>query len=260
MNKSYNICNNCNKSGHVYNNCTMPITSYGIISIRNNRDFLMICRKDSLGYVEFIRGKYPLYNKDYIQNLIDEMTLTEKQNILTIDFYELWRKLWHDNNMQYRSEENNSKNKFDQIKRGIQVNDIEKYNLKSLIADSKTSWKDPEWGFPKGRKNYGEKDIQTAIREWQEETGVSNVHLNMVSNILPFEEYFIGSNYKSYKHRYYLSIIKNNIPDSNYQKTEVSQLKWLSYEDCLKKIRPYNIERIKIVKKINNVLNNYSLI
>ena len=34
FNKNYNICNNCGKSGHVYNNCKVPITSYGIISFR----------------------------------------------------------------------------------------------------------------------------------------------------------------------------------------------------------------------------------
>ena len=25
----------------------------------------MICRKDSLGYVDFMRGKYPLHNKEF---------------------------------------------------------------------------------------------------------------------------------------------------------------------------------------------------
>ena len=69
FNKNYNVCNNCGKQGHLYNNCKIPITSYGVISFRKheNYEYLMICRKDSLGYVDFIRGKYPLYNKKYIQ-------------------------------------------------------------------------------------------------------------------------------------------------------------------------------------------------
>ena len=49
----------------------------------NTPQFLMICRKDSLGYVDFIRGKYPVYNTKYIQNIIDEMTIEEKNKLLT---------------------------------------------------------------------------------------------------------------------------------------------------------------------------------
>ena len=263
FNKNYNICNNCGKSGHVYNNCKVPITSYGIISFRKrtNIEYLLICRKDSLGYVDFIRGKYPLYNKKYIQNLVDEMTMQEKNNILTKNFDYLWKNLWFvDDSIQYRLDEKSSRNKFEQIKRGIQLNDVDKYDIESLIKNSKTKWETPEWGFPKGRRNYGEKDIQTGIREWTEETGYPSNSVNIISNILPFDEYFVGSNFKSYKHKYYLAYIKDNFSNDNYQKSEVSQMKWLSYEDCLKYIRPYNLERIEILNKINIILKNYSLI
>ena len=263
FNKNYNICNNCGKSGHVYNNCKVPITSYGIISFRKrtNIEYLLICRKDSLGYVDFIRGKYPLYNKKYIQNLVDEMTMQEKNNILTKNFDYLWKNLWFvDDCIQYRLDEKSSRNKFEQIKRGIQLNDVDKYDIESLIKNSKTKWETPEWGFPKGRRNYGEKDIQTGIREWTEETGYPSNSVNIISNILPFDEYFVGSNFKSYKHKYYLAYIKDNFSNDNYQKSEVSQMKWLSYEDCLKYIRPYNLERIEILNKINIILKNYSLI
>jgi len=263
FNKNYNICNNCGKQGHVYNNCKIPITSYGVISFRKKEtiQYLMICRKDSLGYVDFIRGKYPLYNKKYIQNLVDEMTIQEKENIINNDFNTLWKKLWFsDNETQYRIEEKSSKNKFEQIKRGIQLTDSDKYDIFTLINNSKTKWTAPEWGFPKGRRNYGEKDMQAGLREWSEETGYPIKSLNIVSNILPYDEFFVGSNYKSYKHKYYLAYMKEDKPTCNFQKSEVSQLKWLTYEDCLNHIRPYNLERIEIIKKINKILHKYSLI
>ena len=263
FNKNYNICNNCGKQGHVYNNCKIPITSYGIVSFRKKDDYqyLMICRKDSLGYVDFIRGKYPLYNKNYIQNLVDEMTIQEKENIINYDFNTLWNKLWcSDSGIQYRIEEKSSKNKFEQIKRGIQLSESEKYDIYTLIKNSKTKWVTPEWGFPKGRRNYGEKDMQAGLREWGEETGYPIKSLNIVSNILPYDEFFVGSNYKSYKHKYYLAHMKDDKPTCNFQKSEVSQLKWLTYDECLKHIRPYNLERIEIIKKINKILHKYSLI
>ena len=98
MNKNnYQFCNNCGRNGHLFHACKKPITSSGIICINNDEKenkYLLICRKDTLGYVDFIRGKYPLYNKDYIQNIIDEMTLDEKRKISTMSFNELWTDLW----------------------------------------------------------------------------------------------------------------------------------------------------------------------
>ena len=68
MNKNYQFCNNCGKLGHVFHNCKKPITSSGIICVKKDKNelkYLTICRKDTLGYVDFIRGKYPLYNNTF---------------------------------------------------------------------------------------------------------------------------------------------------------------------------------------------------
>ena len=35
----------------------------------------------------------------------------------------------------------------------------------------------PEWGFPKGRRNYKEKDLIVRIREFEEETGYQKEQL-----------------------------------------------------------------------------------
>ena len=98
----------------------------------------MICRKDSLGYVDFIRGKYPLYNKRYIQNIINEMTIDEKSKLLRLSFKDLWKDLWGEyNSTQYNQEEKTSLNKFKLIKEGIRFNINDNYyNLKSLIESS----------------------------------------------------------------------------------------------------------------------------
>ncbi len=76
MSKQYNFCNNCGKNGHMFHHCKQPITSIGIIAFRYNKgvvEYLMIRRKDSLGFVDFMRGKYPLHNKNYLMNIINEM-------------------------------------------------------------------------------------------------------------------------------------------------------------------------------------------
>ena len=162
--------------------------------------------------------------------------------------------------IQYRGEELISKKKFEELKIGVTSNN-EKYNLNMLLDNSDTSWNDPEWGFPKGRRNYQEKDQECAIREWEEETGYSAKNLEFISNILPYEEIFTGSNFKSYKHKYYIAYM-NEIPkiqNANFQKTEVSKIDWLTFDETVKLIRPYNLERIEIINTLKSVLEQYSL-
>ena len=264
MNKSHTyFCNNCGKNGHSYNQCSKPITSLGVISfnkINNTLKYLLICRKDSLGYVEFLRGKYPLYNIDYIQNIINEMTVTEKCKLLTKEFDELWNELWGEFfGDQYRSEEKNAKEKFNLLKEGIHLFNDTFFNLKSLIENSDTNWIEPEWGFPKGRRNFNENDLQCALREFSEETGYPKSQVSILKNVIPFDEIFTGSNFKSYKHRYFLahSTYSNT---QIYQKSEVSKLKWVTLNEALTFIRPYNLERIELIKNIDKVLHKYSLI
>lgn len=258
----YTFCNNCGKHGHLFHQCKNPITSSGIIVYNktnktNELNFLMICRKDSLGYVDFIRGKYHLYNKRYIINIINEMTIVEKKNILEKEFDELWHALWGDYiGIQYKSEYKISKEKFNMLKLGIKLKNCE-YNLVSLINESYTNWIDPEWGFPKGRRNMQEKDLTCAIREFEEETGCSKEALTIIYNLLPLEELFTGSNYKSYKHKYYIACMNDTINLNNYQKSEVSKIEWKSYDECLRHIRPYNKERIDILKRAATIINTY---
>ena len=90
-------CANCGKHGHIYKNCVLPVMSYGVILYRKNadkqREYLMIRRKHTLGYVEFLRGKYSTENVNYIIKLLSIMTLEERKNVLTRDFDDLWQTL-----------------------------------------------------------------------------------------------------------------------------------------------------------------------
>jgi|UniRef100_A0A6C0BZ18 8-oxo-dGTP pyrophosphatase MutT (NUDIX family) len=264
-NSTYNFCNNCGKAGHTFSQCRKPIISIGVIATHYDQSnkkykYLLICRKDSLGYIDFLRGKYPLYNKIYIQRLIDEMTILEKKNILIKSFDELWHELWGDFvGLQYRGEEHSAKEKFIQIKRGIK-NEKSEYTLESIVKNSKTNWEKPEWGFPKGRRNQNESDKSAALREFEEETGYSKDKLDGIKNIMPFEEIFTGSNLKSYKHIYYLMYMKGERINADFQKSEVSEVKWCSLEESMGQIRPYNLEKKEIINNIDKILNKYSLI
>jgi ADP-ribose pyrophosphatase YjhB (NUDIX family) len=259
-----NFCNNCGNKGHIFYHCKQPITSVGIVVFRTNslglREYLLIRRKDSIGYVEFMRGKYNIYSKIYLVNLISEMTLEEKQRILTNDFDTLWRNLWGDDiNTQYRGEEKNSRDKFESLKYGVNTNE-NGYSLESLIQESLSQWTETEWGFPKGRHNNQEKDLLCALREFEEETGYSRLNINILQNLVPFEEIFTGSNYKSYKHKYYVAYMENaNESKMAYQDTEVSKMEWKTYEEALLLIRPYNLEKKEVLTRVETMLSRYKL-
>ena len=264
MNKNNNNtqCNNCSKIGHLFHQCKLPIISYGIILFKsspNGLQYLMIRRKDSFGYIDFIRGKYSCHNIPQIQKSIDEMSTVEKDKLTTEPFDKLIQELWGDNN-QFRNDDIASSKKCELLKNGIIVNE-QLINLQDIINQSKTSWSETEWEFPKGRRNFQEKDLDCALREFEEETGCNSKYIEIIENVLPFEEIFIGSNHKSYKHKYYLAYINESIeiPLNNYQKSEVSKLEWKTIDECLESIRPYNLEKKQIIKNINSILQEYRL-
>ena len=265
MNKN-NICNNCGKQGHLFHQCKIPITSYGVIVFRSSDkgiQFLMIRRKDSFGYIDFLRGKYIIHNKEQLQDMFNEMSTTEKVRIGHHEFTALWNMMWGEtsNLYQFKNEEMNSQKKFDLLKNGIWLNN-EFITLAYLIENSTTTWMETEWEFPKGRRNYQEKDLDCAIREFEEETGYAQGDIVIVENLIPFEEIFIGSNHKSYKHKYYLAYMdktENINTLANFQKTEVSKMEWKTLDECLESIRPYHLEKKQLITNINKVLQEYRL-
>lgn len=245
------FCNNCGKYGHLFYICKVPITSIGIIVFRKVNEeyqYLMIRRKDTLGYVDFTRGKFIVTQKECILNMLIQMTSSEKESLLRR--YD-----------QARSgNEAGIKDKILELIRGVILPTGEYYDLKSLILESKNvyDWPDPEWGFPKGRRNANESDYNCAVREFSEETGYSPKILNNIRNVVPFEETFTGSNYNSYRHKYYLMFVsyEDSIVNHKYQKAEVSGMDWFPLSECQRLIRPYNIEKKKLIQHVDNCLQS----
>ena len=210
------MCNNCGKSGHHYNKCTSPTTSNGILLYRQNEnnvlEYMMICRKNTFGFIDFIKGyghtglNFNLYK---FKLVVDEMTNSEKQRIISApNFLKLWSDLW---NQPYDSNVANSMNStnklcvnFNNMKRGFKTKCGKMFVLDDFIKKSQTSWDVPEWEFPKGRRMCGESNIDCAIREFEEESGINSKHINIIRNIRPFDEIFVGSNLITYKNTYFL--------------------------------------------------------
>ena len=268
-NKTHDVfCNNCGKYGHLFHQCKFPITSIGVIVYRitpnNTIEYLMICRKDSLGYIDFLRGKFSLNQKFYILNMCKQMTQQEKQQ-LRLKCESVETKLTHSNGTSpppHPTKSNVMKDKILSLIQGVTFYD-ESYSLKSILDESDRygSYTEPEWGFPKGRRNPYESDYDCALREFTEETGYGTNSVNNIRNIVPFEETFTGSNYNSYKHKYFLMYMDYNtsLEHHQYQKTEVSKVEWKTLDQCIDSIRPYNLEKKKVVRNIDDCIRSLQL-
>lgn len=238
-----------------------PITSVGIIPFTINKHtreikYLMIQRRHSVGFVDFIRGKYVLHNKVQIISLLAVMTATEHMRLVTDDFSVIWREMWGG------SEDVIAREKLEHLRNGVMTN-YNFYTLSDCIKEATTTpWTQNDWGFPKGRKNFNESDMNCALREFNEETGIKEQLISIVLNIVPYEEIFTGSNFKSYKHKYYLGYIENGETTVNldgFQKNEVGNMEWKTLNNALESIRDYHVERKDILKNVDSVIRNLKL-
>jgi 8-oxo-dGTP pyrophosphatase MutT (NUDIX family) len=255
-------CRNCGLNGHLYKDCLHPIMSFGIICykiVNNNVKYIMIQRKDSLSFMEFVRGKYNIEDHEYLKQLFEYMTDNEKLMILNNSFDNIWNYTWSQNthnNFKQTKEYLESKIKFDNIKNTSYFKNI------IALKNYKNNYTEQEWGFPKGRKKIKESDIDCAIREFCEETQLYKDDIQINNNIIPFQEIFFGTNNILYKHVYYIAkIVKDDakiLIDNNCmeQIREVRALKWFSYNEVLDHIKNHNIERIKIFKKAHNIITS----
>lgn len=112
--------------------------------------------------------------------------------------------------------------------------------------------KQGHWSFPKGHKNYGETDLDAALREVKEETGITE--LKILDNTVTFaEEYNYHFNRKPIKKtvRYYLGEV-NASEKVKTDNVEVTEYKWKNFNDALKTITFANT--INILKQSNEAI------
>lgn len=242
----------------------MTINSYGIILYRDavipkgiaespsgvtDKEYLLVCRKDSVSYVVFLRG---LYDNKMVPALAERMTKEERDRIKTQPFDLLWDRLWqyhpsrkYHHRQKFRKQKERAKDKFDK-------RDWE------LIFDSiDTTYDEPEWGFPKGRKKKMEKPIQAALREFNEETGVGETDIVIHREIPPLIEKYIGTDSKHYQIMYFVAKMIDPLKelpivaeDDTHQLSEISTVAWFTKKDALKKIRNYHVEKKALLQKL----------
>jgi len=294
-------CSNCNSGDHNYGDCKIPITSYGVILIdvpdelkdkltkhllsiseipftngvdcpdresinifckyKDSIKFLMINRKHSLGFIEFMRGKYILEDAEGIILLFSQMTIEEIKMIKNNSFDSLWSELWGNGEFKqkFKREYIKSKCKFNKLNN---CNNCTYLNLDFFVEKIRPIWKHTEWGFPKGRRNRRECNYDCAVREFKEESGFSDGEFIMFPDLDCIEESLVGTNNVNYNHVYYVGINSTSRvpfvdPSNKIQSDEIGNIMWISFDDAMEVIRIHHKDRKNIIANIFSHIMNF---
>jgi 8-oxo-dGTP pyrophosphatase MutT (NUDIX family) len=178
------------------------------------------------------------------------MTMYERKILLNVPFDTLWYQVWYQTYTQKHLTNDYAfaKIKFQLLK--------ECGSMELFISQTTTKYYEPEWGFPKGRRRLKESDMDCAIREFCEETGLHKNEIKIDNEEEQLEETFYGTNKVLYTHIYYTARIIKNIYKHVYidycnphQAREVQKVKWVSKDDVIRLTREYNIERKELFLK-----------
>ena len=277
-------CTNCSLQGHTSKHCPKPITSYGVIMFRirawnqanalthgsptgidlakDKIEFLFIQRRDSISYIEVMRGKYKLSDNDYIIQHLSGMTAIEREKLLREPFDHLWEELWgppQDGTHAYRHEREQARQKLEALRTGTP-------SLEEMMARAGAPWNTPEWGFPKGRRDMHETEFACAMREMWEETNIRERDVLVIRGMEPLEEEFRGSNDVTYLHKYYVTFVPEGRGDKSFLEShrenlhiqrEIGDIRWCSLEEGLQLIRPDNTEKRAVLLRASQLLHQY---
>jgi hypothetical protein len=276
------FCSNCCKHGHVIKQCHEPITSFGIFCFTLSDDikyifnnslsdthyydlddnnninisnilkfnkynkmikFLLVKRKHSLNYIDFVRGKYDISDTQSILNMLNHMSRYEIDILKKNNFVKTWSDLWQKtaNVKMYNNEMIQSNKKF---------NELNESGILSHLIEISSPYDTPEWEIPKGRKEFNETNIMCAIREFKEETSFDLDDYTILNCINPIHDSFIGTNNKEYKHVFYIASANNTVIKPINFNNEIDEIKWCYWDEAISLIRPYNENKITLLTNI----------
>lgn len=155
--------------------------SYGIMLFRINPktekpELFLMQRRCTYAFMSFAHGDYNVHFNNranlivYVQKLFNGMTLTELEFIRSLNFDFIWMHMWKhyiDSSESIKKLKIVSLNHFNRLLNIIGKDSF--INLIQMVSIPNELW----WEPPKGKQKKGENKYVTAIREFEEETGIS---------------------------------------------------------------------------------------
>jgi 8-oxo-dGTP pyrophosphatase MutT (NUDIX family) len=209
---------------------------------------LMTSKRFSYAFNEFVHGKYTMDRESLIR-MFDQMYLEDKITILSLDFTQIWYRVWL--NLRKTPVFYIAKSKFESnflVDGGV--------FLRKLIQRSKNAPK--IWEIPKGRKkNKNEASIHCAIREFAEETNITPKSYKLFPSAKRTYSYVDKG--VTYINTYYIGYTRSpQEPVVSFknkeQVDEIGDIKWMSIEDI--RIVDSNKQLEKFIKPIFRYVRN----
>jgi 8-oxo-dGTP pyrophosphatase MutT (NUDIX family) len=225
-------------------------------------EFLLIQRRDSLGFIELMRGRYKVTDIDYIILHMKRITKEEREKYREGPFETLWNSMWGlDHSHLYKNEYETAKSKWETLHAGVTDVNGTFWTIDRIIEEAGDAQATPEWGFPKGRRDANENDYICAMREMYEETGVREEDVIPIQNLEPLTESFFGSNHVHYSHKYYIVWVPHTVnicfsAENDHMRKEIGDIQWVSLEEGLIKIRPENVEKREVLLRAASLFRN----
>lgn len=224
-------------------------TSYGIALCRKNTnciEVIMVKKRYTYHFFNFVFGRYK-NNDATLKEMFDHMSFAEKIDIVSLQFEQMWYRIWLANPKKNFdiSDEYSKKTTvlplgkiyetFYSKQERFHKNFLQDHGrrLKKLVSMSQAS--EIPWEFPRGGKQNDETDLDCAIREFGEETGINSEKYRILSQTPIVQTTKDGQIF--YKHIYFLAepIIPINEPKINYnsfeQISEIETVGWVSYNE-----------------------------
>lgn len=207
------------------------IISYGIACTRKNNEtgnyeVLMIKKRATYAFVDFIRGRYdPMKHYD-LEFMFSGMTINEKILIRTKDFQTVWM-------CCYGKEPSKNSDKVLYSKSLKKFNQLCEHRGGEFLLDllNRSTNSDLLWEIPKGRIGKNESPLDSAIREFEEETGINKSMYQLLFDEGTVEYTFADGGVK-YKYIYYMALLNSMQPlrydfRNEHMLVEVAELKFL---------------------------------
>lgn len=218
--------------------------------IVNTIPYILLVRKRvSYAYFEFVHGKYKSINSDDILKLLNNMTVDEKITLSSLDFMAIWYRVWLDkipNNINFFL----VKSKFEKNFCNDDGNRIKK--LLSLSTSLQ-----PVWEIPKGRKEKNEADITCAIREFSEETGLTKNKYKLLAPAHRNQTIIDGG--VKYFSKYYIAKAEENVEPVvkflDHQISEIAEVRWMNINEI--RLVDHNKHLEILVKPIMNYVKKH---
>ena len=110
------------------------------------------------------------------------------------------------------------------------------------------------WNFPKGHFKPGERSIDAALRELEEETGIKKSELRIVPNFRAYERFYFRIGNQGIYDTVILFLAETHKADIRIEPREHSGFAWFLYHDALGVIGKKYGDTRKVLKQANDFL------